>query len=80
MALSAQLLVQCVRLGGQADEVGRIDAGSVFQDVLVALPVKLGDGLAADLHIELHAASPRRCSARMSSRVRVWPALTSFKS
>lgn len=65
---------------GQADEIGRIGVRQILQDVLVTLAIELSDGLAANLNIELHAESPRRCSARMSSTVRACPAFTSFRS
>jgi hypothetical protein len=65
---------------GEADEIGRLRLGQIFQNVLIAFAIQLRDALAKDLNVELHlgVSAEARCSARMSLSVRTCPALTTF--
>lgn len=71
----------CGKREATAEGARRVVMPTLFV-LLIAFAIILGDPLAQDLNVELHSgvSAEARCSARMSLRVRTWPALTTFMS
>src|SRR2546423_4250693 len=66
---------------GKTQEILVLSPGEVFEQIVRMLSIELGDRLATHLYVELHGTSSAvRCSARMSSSVRVKPAFTNLRS